>query len=311
MNIVILDADTLGEDLDLSPLERFGTLKIYGTTSPDERSERVCGADIVITNKVVLDREIMSRCEGLKLICVAATGMNNIDLETAGELGIAVKNVAGYSTPGVVQHTFAILLELMERVSYYDGYVKSLKWSQSPIFTHLGMPFHEIASMRWGVIGMGTIGREVAKVASAFGAEVIYYPTSGKPHCDEYRAVSLDELMSGCDIVSIHAPLNGRTEGLIGGRELGMMRDGAILLNLGRGGIVDEESLASELDRREIYAGLDVTSMEPLPADSPLLSLEHPERIVVTPHVAWSSIESRRRLLDGIVKNIEESLNVG
>jgi lactate dehydrogenase-like 2-hydroxyacid dehydrogenase len=306
MNLVLLDAETLGEDLDLSPLERFGNLKVYPRTLPEETSERIRDAEVVITNKVILDRETMAAAPRLKLICISATGMNNVDLKAAEELGITVKNVAGYSTPSVAQHTFAMLLYLEEQLAYYDRFVKEGSWSRGGLFTHLGRPFREIAGKRWGIIGLGTIGREVAKIAAAFGAQVSYYATSGTPHASDYPHQKLDELLSQSDIVSIHAPLNERTQGLIGARELGLMKDRAILLNLGRGGIVDESALAAELSQRELYAGLDVTETEPPPEDSPLLNLAHPERLLITPHIAWASLEARQRLLEGIVKNIEE-----
>jgi len=309
MNLVLLDAETLGEDLDLSPLERFGELRVYPRTLPEETPERIQDAEIIITNKVILDRETLVAAPRLKLICIAATGMNNVDLQAAKELGIAVKNVAGYSTPSVVQHTFAMLFYLEEQLGYYDRFTKEGSWSRGGLFTHLGRPFREIAGKRWGIIGLGTIGREVARVATAFGAEVSYYATSGTPHSEEYPHKSLHELLAESEIVTIHAPLNERTQRLIGPEELALFKERAILLNLGRGGIIDEAALAAELERRELYAGLDVTEREPLSEDSPLLRLSHPERLLITPHIAWASLEARERLLQGIVKNIEEYKN--
>lgn len=309
MKLVVLDAETLGEDLDLSPLERFGELVVYPRTAPEETSERIREAEIVVTNKVILDRETLMMAPRLKLVCIAATGMNNVDLEAAKGMGIVVKNVAGYSTPSVVQHTFAMLFYLGEQLAYYDRFVKEGSWSHGGLFTHLGRPFSEIAGKRWGIIGLGTIGSEVARIAEAFSAKVSYYATSGIPHNDHYPHKELDTLLAENDILSIHAPLNERTLGLIGGRELALLPEKAILLNLGRGGIVDETALAQELDRREIYAGLDVTEREPIPGDSPLLKLQHPERLLITPHIAWASREARERLLRGIVKNIEEFVN--
>ncbi len=309
MRLVLLDRETLGEDLDLTPLRRFGELEVYPRTAADETQRRIADAEIVITNKVVLTREILTAAPRLKLVCIAATGMNNVDLEAAKELGIEVRNVAGYSTPSVVQHTFALALSLLERVAYYDRFVKEGSWSRGGIFTHIGPGFWEIAGKRWGIVGMGAIGREVARVARAFGAEVVYFPTSGIAHEDGYAALELHDLLRSSQIVSIHAPLNERTRRLLGAEELCLLKDGAILLNLGRGGIVDEAALAAELDRRELYAGLDVTEHEPLPVDSPLLALKHPDRLLITPHIAWASRESRRRLLEGIVSNIERFLD--
>jgi glycerate dehydrogenase len=308
MNLVLLDAETLGSDLDLSPLKRFGQLTVYPRTAPEETAERIRDAEIVLTNKVVLDRERLMMAPRLRLVCITATGMNNIDLKAAEGMGIAVKNVAGYSTPGVAQHTFALLLALLEQIGYYDRFVKSGAWSRGGLFTHLGRPFTEIAGKRWGIIGLGTIGKEVAKIAEAFGAEVRYHSTSGTLHSDRWPHLELDELLRGSEIVSIHAPLNERTRNLIGAGELALMKEKAILLNLGRGGIIDEEALAAELERRELYAGLDVTESEPIPQDHPLLHLTRPERLLITPHIAWASLESRQRLLEGVVKNIEEYL---
>jgi len=308
MNLVLLDAETLGADLDLSPLERFGTLTVYPRTEPEETLTRIRDAEIVITNKVVLGRETLMQVPRLKLVCIAATGMNNVDLDAAAGMGIAVKNVSGYSTRSVVQHTFAMLLALTEQISYYETFVKSKTWSRSGLFTHLGRPFGEISGKRWGIIGLGSIGSEVAKVAEAFGAEIRYHATSGTPHSDLWPHLELEELLRSSEIVSIHAPLNERTRNLIGAEELALLKDKAILLNLGRGGIIDEAALAAELERREIYAGLDVTETEPLPESSPLLHLSRSERLLITPHIAWTSLEARERLLEGIVKNIEEYL---
>ncbi|WP_457607081.1 D-2-hydroxyacid dehydrogenase [Nitratifractor sp.] len=305
MKLVLLDAETLGSDLDLSPLERFGELSVYPRTAPEETAERICDAEIVITNKVVLDRETLMMAPRLKLVCIAATGINNVDLKAAEGMGIAVKNVAGYSTSSVAQHTFALLFYLLEQLRYYDEFVKSGAWSRGGLFTHLGRPFWELEGKRWGIVGLGAIGSRIAALAEAYGCEVSYHSTSGNPHSERYPHRELDELLEHCEILSIHAPLNEHTRGLLGARELALRPEGSILLNLGRGGIVDEAALAAELDRREIYAGLDVTEKEPLPADSPLLSLHHPERLVITPHIAWASLEARRRLLEGIVKNIE------
>ena len=307
MQIVVLDAKTLG-DVDLRALERFGEVSIYPTTASNERFERIEDADIVITNKVVMDRAAIDAAPRLKLICVAATGMNNIDLDYAASRGIAVKNVAGYSTESVVQHTFAMAFYLIEQMRYYDDFVKSGNWSASRLFTCIDRPFFEIAGKRWGIVGLGTIGKRVAQVAQSFGAEVVYHSTSGQNLDAPCPHLPLHELLKTSHIISIHAPLSDKTRNLIGKEELGLLREGAVLLNLGRGGIVDEEALANVLDTKRIYAGLDVTATEPLPSDSPLLHIAHKERLLITPHIAWTSIEARKRLVEGIVKNIEEFL---
>jgi len=311
MKLVLLDAKTLGDDLDLTPLERFGKLVIYPTTSKDETLERIRDADIVITNKVILNRETLMMAPKLKLICITATGMNNIDLKASKELKIEVKNVANYSTSSVAQHTFAMLFYLLEQLNYYDEFVKSSKWAKSKLFTNLDRPFSEIENKKWGIIGLGAIGQKVASLATSFGANVSYYSTSKNPHSDTYPHKDLKELLSSSDIISIHAPLNENTKDLISKEELSLLKERAILINVGRGGIIDEEALAKALDEREFYAGLDVTSIEPLPIDSPLLNIKHKDRLLITPHIAWTSIEARRRLLDGVVRNIKEFLERG
>jgi len=305
MNIVLLDAKTLGEDLDLSTLEHFGTLTSYGTTSPEETLERIKIADIVITNKVVITANMMEETPKLKLICIAATGMNNVDLDAAKFKGIEVKNVAGYSTKSVVQHTFAMALYLLEKMAYYDASVKEGTWTRSGLFTDVSRPFYEISGKKWGIVGLGAIGQKVAKIATAFGAEVSYHSTSGENLNHAYPHQSLEFLLRDCDIISIHAPLNDNTYNLINENNLPYIKEGALLLNLGRGGIINETDLAFELDRRKLYTGLDVLEIEPLALNNRLNEVIHKERLLITPHIAWASIEARKKLLEGIVKNIQ------
>ncbi|MEA1880055.1 MAG: D-2-hydroxyacid dehydrogenase [Campylobacterota bacterium] len=308
MHIVLLDAKTLGDDLDLSVLEQFGTLTVYETTSQELTEERIKTADIVISNKVVLSAALLDKTSRLKLICIAATGMNNVDLKVAKQNNIVVKNVAGYSTNSVVQHTFAMAFYLLEKMAYYDNVVKSGTWSQSALFTDVSQPFHEISGKKWGIIGLGTIGKGVAQIATAFGAEVNYYSTSGENLNAAYPHQPLETLLKQSDIISIHAPLNDNTYDLINEFNLSYLKEKSLLLNLGRGGIVNETDLAFELDRREIYAGLDVLETEPLSLSNRLGSVQHKERLLITPHIAWTSVEARKKLLDGIVQNIETFL---
>ena len=308
MTIVLLDAKTLGDDLNLSVFETFGTFISYETTSDEQTLERIIDADIVITNKVVISKNMLSQTKKLKLICIAATGMNNVDLEAAASQGIKVKNVAGYSTKSVAQHTFAMALYLLEKMAYYDKVVKDNTWSASGLFTDVSHPFYEISGKKWGIIGMGAIGSEVSKVATAFGAEVSYYSTSGENLHHAYPHKSLEFILKDCDIISIHAPLNDKTFDLINENNLPYLKEGAILLNLGRGGIINETDLSFELDRREIYAGLDVLEIEPIAPTNRLLHIKHKNRLLITPHIAWTSIEARKKLLDGIVKNIKTFL---
>ena len=303
MKIVFLDAATLGDDSDLTPIAALGDFTAYNNTAPEETIHRIARADIVITNKVIIDRQVMDGALCLRLVCVAATGTNNVDLSSAQERGIEVKNVAGYSTESVVQVTFSHVLYLLCQHHYYDTYAKTV-WSSSATFAHIGPPFYELAGKRWGIVGLGTIGRRVAEVARAFGCSVAYYSTSGTHTEPNFLRLELDELLATSHIVTIHAPLNDRTRHLIGYNELQLMRDGSILVNMGRGGIVDESALAQVLNERPLYVGLDVVSREPIPPESPLLRITHKERLSLTPHIAWTSIEARRRLIQGIVDNI-------
>ena len=251
MKIVCLDADTLGKDANLELFKEFGEFVSYNITKPEQTIERLQGADVVITNKVLITDEVMANTN-LKLICVSATGINNIDANAAKERGIPVKNVAGYSTNSVVQQTFASLLALTNAVSYYGTYGTNGEWVKSEIFTNLDRPISEIAGKEFGIIGLGTIGKKVATIAEAFGAKVRYYSTSGANTNNEYVRVSLDSLLKTCDIISIHAPLNDKTANLIGEEELNKMKNGAILMNFGRGGIVDENALAKAIDEKNL-----------------------------------------------------------
>jgi glycerate dehydrogenase len=305
MKLVLLDGDTLG-DVNLTGFEKFGEFKIYKTTTKDETLQRVKDCEVVITNKVVISKEIMQKSEKLKLICIAATGINNVDLEFAKERAIVVKNVSGYSTASVAQATFTLLFSLIGNSCYYDEYVKSKAWSKSVIFTNLSREFFEIKDKTWGIIGLGNIGKEVAKIASAFGANVVYYSTSGINRNKEYKRKSLEDLLSISDIISIHAPLNEKTDNLIKKEELSMLKNGSIILNMGRGGIINEEDLAFGIDNFDIYAGLDVSKVEPMEEENQLLHVKKKERIIFSPHIAWASKEARKTLVDMVVKNIED-----
>lgn len=307
--IVFLDADSLGEVNGFQELAAIGNLTVYPSTSPEQRAERIQGKIIVITNKVVIDKEIMDACPDLKLICVAATGMNNIDLDYASHQGIAVMNVAGYSTDSVVQHTFAMIFCLMESLPYFMNYVQQGNYTRSNVFTHHGRPFHEISGQKFGIIGMGTIGRKIAEIAAAFGARITYYSTTGKNVTTGYQCVALDVLLSESDIVSVHCPLNDSTKNLITHEKLRLMKNNALLINTGRGGIINENDLARALNENLIAgAALDVLNQEPPDPSNPLFHLNNPEKLIITPHIAWASIESRERLMQGIINNISEFL---
>ena len=307
MNITFLDSKTVGDLPNRARLRDFGTLTLHETTSADQIAERLRGQQVVITNKVVIDRQAMEQADALQLICVAATGMNNVDTDYAQQKGIVVKNVSGYSTPSVAQLTWTLILTLLQRPAHFNEFVHSGDYARHDIFTYFDPPFSEVAAMRLGIIGLGTIGQRVAEIGRAFGAEVVYYSTSGQHDHADYQRLSLDELLSTSDIVSIHAPLTAHTENLLTLAHLQQMKPHALLINTGRGGIVSEADLAQAIDQELIGgAGVDVFVQEPIPEDHPYLQVKHPERLLLTPHLAWASVEARTRLIDGVYENIRE-----
>ena len=305
MKIVILDRETLGTDVDLRIFDKFGEVISYDITKEDETLDRVKEADIVITNKVVIDSDIMDN-SNLKLICISATGMNNVDLVHAKKKNIEVKNVAGYSSSSVAQVAFSMIFHFANKLNYYKKFVDEGNWQKCEIFTHIDALFHELDGKRVGVIGLGDIGRNFAKKAKAFDCEVVYYSTSGKNSNSEYERVELDELLSTSDIISIHCPLNEDTKDLLNYENMKNIKDGAILLNLGRGGIINEPDLAKIIDEKEIYCGIDVVSVEPIEESNPLLKVKNKEQLLLTPHIGWASVEARARLIELVAKNIEE-----
>ncbi|PIF04277.1 MAG: hydroxyacid dehydrogenase [Arcobacter sp.] len=305
--IVLLDKLTLGIDVDVSIFEKFGELISYDMTKEEQTLERIKDADIIITNKVVIDRKLMEN-SNLKLICISATGMNNVDLVAAKEYGIEVKNVAGYSSSSVSQLAISMILYFVQKLNYYKSYVDNGNWQKSDIFTHIDAPFYELDGKKVGIIGLGDIGRNFAKKMSAFNCEIMYYSTSGKNSNSDYTRVELDKLLRTCDIISIHCPLNEQTQDLLHYKNLKLIKDGAILLNLGRGGIINEKDLAKTLDEKEIFCGVDVVSKEPILESNPLLKVKNKQRLVLTPHIGWASIEARARLVKMVAENIEEFL---
>lgn len=310
IKIVNLDSRTLGEVSNINKISNYGKVTSYEITSPDKTVSNIGDAEIVITNKVVIDKGIMGKCPNLKLICISATGTNNVDLDAAKELGITVKNAVGYSSNSVAQHTIASILQLYHKINYYDHYVKSGAYVKSEIFTHHGPPFSELHSKTFGIIGLGNIGKTVAKIATAFGADVVYYSTSGMNNQNEYKQLSLDELLQTSDIISIHAPLNEQTKDLISTSQFSVMKSDAIIVNVGRGGIVDEAALAAAINNHEIGgACVDVFESEPINHNNHLLNVKYPEMLVLTPHNAWASIEARMKLIDIVCENIETYIN--
>ncbi|MCT7596667.1 D-2-hydroxyacid dehydrogenase [Aliarcobacter butzleri] len=308
MQIVILDRATLGFDIDVNIFSKFGNVTSYDSTKENETAQRVKNADIVLTNKVVIGKNEIDN-SNIKLICITATGMNNVDLEYAKEKNIAVKNVAGYSTSSVVQVGFSMILYFVQKLNYYKKYVDEGNWQKNELFTHIDEPFFELDKKRVGIIGLGEIGRNFAKKAKAFDCEVVYYSTSGKNSNSEYKSISLEELLKTSDIISIHAPLNENTKNLLTYENMKNMKNGAILLNLGRGGIINENDLAKLIDEKEIYCGIDVVSKEPIEESNPLLKVKNKDRLLLTPHIGWASIEARTRLVNMVAKNIEDFID--
>lgn len=307
MKLVFLDAKSIGDDIDLSAYDSLGEVVKYDFSAPEEIPERVKDADVIILNKAPIHEGTIGDAQKLKLVCVTATGTNNLDKDYLAKRGIAWRNVAGYSTESVAQHTFALLFYLLEKLSYYDAYVKEEHYVNDTIFTHFAEHFTQICGKTWGIIGLGAIGRRVADIAKAFGANVIYYSTSGKNQQDGYVRVDFDTLLRSSDIVSVHAPLTDATEGLMNQAAFAKMKPNAIFLNVGRGAIVDEQDLLEALETNTIAAaGLDVLSVEPMSPTNPLLSFKDSTRLLITPHIAWASVEARTNLMQIIYEQIKE-----
>ena len=301
--IVFLDEYSIA-GRSLNKITSQGEYIAYENTAKEQVVERLKGVQIAITNKVVIDGDAMRQLPDLKLICVAATGMNNVDLETAKELGIEVKNAVGYSTTSVAETTLASALALARNIVYFDEYFHDGRYSKADrAFCYDRFTF-ELRGKKWGIIGMGNIGREVARLATAFGCEVRYFSTSGVKREEAYPAMELNELLEWSDIVSVHSPLNERTRGLVGRNELQKMKPTSIIINVARGGIIDEAALAEALDSGWVAAAaLDVFSVEPL-RESPLYDIKDKYRLLASPHNAWSAAEAIDRLIYCVAENI-------
>ena len=309
MKLVFLDTKTIGEDIDLSAYDALGEVVKYGFSTLEEIPERVKDADVLIVNKIAINEQTIGNAKNLKLVCVTATGTNNLDKEYLKKRGIAWRNVAGYSTESVTQHTFCLLFYLLEKIRYYDDYVKDEKYINDTVFTHFAEHFNEVNGKTWGIIGLGTIGRRVADIAKAFGARVIYYSASGSPAQEGYEQVDFETLLTTSDIVSVHAPLNEYTKDLMDREAFAKMKKTAIFLNLGRGPIVVEQDLYEALETGEIAAaGLDVLCEEPMSETNPLAKIKDSKKLIITPHIAWASVEARNRLMQIIVEQIREFL---
>ena len=309
MKISILERDSLGIDVDMSEIDKLGEVTVYPATTVENAVEHIGDADIIIANKLSLNAETLKGAVNLKFVAQTATGTNNVDFAYTNSKGIKVANVPSYSTDSVAQHTFALLLYLVEKMRFFDDYVKNGTYSRSNCFSCLDMIYPEIAGKTWGIIGMGAIGQKVAQIATVFGCKVICYSASGRTYDMPYEQVDFDTLLAKSDILSVHAPLNEYTKGLMNYGAFRKMKTSAYFINVGRGPIVVEEDLARALEEDQIRAaGLDVLCVEPMPLDNPLLKFKDSSKIIITPHVAWATSEARQRCVDVVTENIKAFL---
>lgn len=306
MKIVELDRETLGYDIDTSVLKTIGSFEEHEAADLETTREYIKDADVIIFNKTKMNEELLKDAPNVKLLAITATGFDNIDLEYCKSRGIAAANVKAYSTPAVAQHTFAMALFILEKISYYDEYVKSGRYSSQSGFCNFDEKYNELSGKTWGIIGMGNIGRSVAKIAEAFGCKVIFYSASGNSTCTDYERVDLDTLLKESDVLSIHCPLSDRTRNLINRDTLKLMKKSAILINVARGPVVNDADLAEALNNGTIAgAGLDVLGVEPMEKDNPLGLIKDSRKLLITPHMAWASVESRQRCFDEVLLNIK------
>lgn len=309
MNIVILERDSLGSDIDVSCYEKFGNVTIYGNTVERQVAQRVKDAEIIMGNKAPMNEQTLRDAAHVKLICLFSTGYDCVDLAYCKSRGIRVANVVDYCTDAVCQHTFAMLFYLLEHLRHYDEYVKSGAYGEQERFSNFDLPFTELQGKTWGIIGMGHIGRKVASVAQAFGCRILFYSASGKSTCTEYERVDLDTLLSAADFLSLHCPLSDRTRGLIDKDALVKMKRTAILLNVARGSVIDNGDLYWALQNGEIAAaGLDVLEKEPITSDNLLGRIQDSNKLLITPHLAWATIEARTRIVEEVYRNVEAYL---
>lgn len=310
MKIVILERNSVGLDIDVERFREFGEVEIYpNTVTTEEIAARIKDANIVVSNKAPMNEESLKDAEKVKLICEFATGYDNIDIGYCKSRGIIVCNVRNYSTAMVAQHSFAMALFLIENLHYYDNYVKSGAYGNQSRFSNFDEPFWELEGKTWGIVGMGNIGRKVAKIAESFGCKVIFYSASGNSTCTEYERVDFDTLLKESDVLSLHCPLSDRTRNLIDLNAMKKMKKSAVLINVARGPVVNGADLYTALTEGEIAAaGLDVLEQEPIAADNPLGKFPDSNRLLITPHMAWASVEARERCVDGVYQNIKNFL---
>ena len=303
MNIVFLDTGTVGADIDASIYSKLGTLTTYDATPQSEAADRVKDANVIITNKVKLYADVLSAAKDLQLVCITATGYDNVDLDYAKKNGIAVCNVKDYSTDSVAQITVATVLSLINHLGFYDGYCKSGKYTESGVHNRLEPVFHELAGKTWGIYGYGNIGKKVAKVAEAFGCKIL--ATKRTPE-EGVECVTLSELFERSDIITVHTPLNDETRHSINADILAKAKKSLVLVNAARGAVTDEKAVADAVKNGVIGAfGTDVYSVEPMQYDNPIWELRNCENVLLTPHMAWGAYEARVRLVDEVYANIE------
>lgn len=309
MKLVVLERNSAGTDVDVSCFEKFGEVEYYPNTGAENTAQRVRDADIIMANKAPLNETTLKDAPNVKLICLLATGFDNVDLAYCKSRGIKVTNVVNYCTSTVAQHTLLLALALSEKLAFYDNYVKSGTYSTQDRFSNFDRAFYDLEGKTWGIVGMGTIGRRVAGLAKAFGCKVIFYSASGKSTCTDYERVEFDTLLQESDILSLHCPLSDRTRGLIDKDALLKMKETAILVNVARGPVVDTQALYDALIANQIAgAGLDVLEREPMTKDNPLAQIKDSTKLIITPHMAWASVESRTHMVQEVVKNIEAFL---
>lgn len=305
MKIVMLERNSLGTDIDISCFEELGEFVQYPVTVAEETPEKIKDADILIANKTPMNEAALKDAKNIKMICETSTGVDNVDMEYVGSRGIAVANIKNYSTAAVAQHTFALAFYLLEHLPFYDDYVKSGKYGEQLRFSNFDLPFFELEGKTWGIIGMGNIGKRVAGIALAFGCRVIHYSTSGNPGDGNHEQVTFDTLLKESDMISIHCPLTDKTHNLMDAKAFDKMKKTAILINVARGPIVNDEDLYMALTRGKIAgAGLDVLGKEPISLDNPLNAIKDSNKLIITPHMAWASTEARTRCVEETYQNV-------
>lgn len=309
MKIVVLERNSVGTDVSMDAIGKLGEMTVYPNTTAVDVKEKIKDAEIIVANKVPLNEGTLKDAANVKLICEFATGYDNVDLEYCKSRGIKVANIVNYSTDAVAQHTFALCFYVLEKLRHYDEYVKSGAYAAQDRFSNFDRPFTELAGKTWGIVGMGNIGRKVARIAEAFGCKIIFYSASGSSTCTEYEKVDFETLLKESDFLSLHCPLSDKTRNLINLDALKKMKKSAILINVARGPVVNDEDLYTALTEGYIAgAGLDVTSTEPMKDSNPLSKIMDSNKLIITPHLAWASDEARNRCVSETCKNIEAFL---